>query len=192
METIYIVNNKTGQTINGESVTRPYKVYSALLFQEGEGAANQTSGDLIIGARYRIDTYNTGDDFSNVANVISGVVNTTGCEFIATGTTPTDYSNESLLYDTSAPIATVLENTIGNVIWSYDDIGSYFAELRGGNFDVTKTFINVTNGYYSNPYTIFGGVWEDDNTYLLVQSFDSSQTNTNIDGSAFIEIRVYN
>lgn len=33
--TKYIVNNVSGQTINGESVQRPYKVYTALLTQEG-------------------------------------------------------------------------------------------------------------------------------------------------------------
>ncbi|MBK6836817.1 MAG: hypothetical protein IPG89_22180 [Bacteroidetes bacterium] len=102
----------------------------------------QTSGALVIGKRYTILDFNTGDNFTNVANVISGVINTTGCVFDAIGTTPTTYSNGSTLavYETqsytyaelkaglgigakvykalltqtgtSAPVATVLVNTL--------------------------------------------------------------------------------
>jgi hypothetical protein len=57
----------------------------------------QTSGVLIVGKEYTILDFNTGDNFSNVANVISGTINTTGCVFTATGTTPTTYSNGSTL-----------------------------------------------------------------------------------------------
>ena len=48
-----------------------------------------TSGDLVIGETYEITNYQGSDNFSNVADVISGVINTNGCIFIATGTTPT-------------------------------------------------------------------------------------------------------
>lgn len=57
----------------------------------------QTSGALIIGKEYTILDFNMGDNFTNVAQVVSGVINTTGCVFIATGTTPTTYSNGSTL-----------------------------------------------------------------------------------------------
>lgn len=56
----------------------------------------QTSGQLRP-TRYTIVTYVAGDDFSNVATVVSGTINTTGCVFDAIGTTPTDYSNGSTL-----------------------------------------------------------------------------------------------
>lgn len=43
---------------------------------------------------------------------------------------------------TSAPVATVLENTLGGtVVWSYSGIGSYNATLAGA-FTENKTFIN--------------------------------------------------
>jgi hypothetical protein len=101
-----------------------------------------TSGALTIGVKYTILDFQTGDNFTNVAQVVSGVINTTGCVFIATGTTPTTYSNGSTLayYETQsatwadlksglaggkkvykalltqtgtdAPVATVLENTL--------------------------------------------------------------------------------
>ena len=43
---------------------------------------------------------------------------------------------------TSAPVATVLENTLGGtVVWSYSGIGDYNATLAGA-FTENKTFIN--------------------------------------------------
>lgn len=52
-----------------------------------------TSGLLTVGAIYTITTYETGDDFTNVG----ALSNANGVEFEATGTTPTDWSNGSLL-----------------------------------------------------------------------------------------------
>lgn len=51
-----------------------------------------TSGTLIVGQVYTIQTYVAGDDFANV-----GGDNTSGDLFIATGTTPTNWSNGSTL-----------------------------------------------------------------------------------------------
>lgn len=58
-----------------------------------------TAAPLIINNIYKINEYKTGDDFSNVANVIEGVINTDDCVFQATGTTPLVYSNDSKLED---------------------------------------------------------------------------------------------
>lgn len=57
-----------------------------------------TSGVLEIGKTYSLATFIAGDDFSNVANVIYGTINTVGCIFIATGTTPAVWTNESRIY----------------------------------------------------------------------------------------------
>jgi hypothetical protein len=90
METKYIVNNVSSQTITGDLTingnvvitgttnTRPYKVYTALLTQEGS----------------------------------------------------------------QAPVATVLENTIGNLEWSYRSDGYYELYNIDGPFTFDKTFIN--------------------------------------------------
>jgi len=53
----------------------------------------QTSGALTVGEAYVIREYQTGDDFTNVG----ADSNTTGHYFVATGTTPTDYTNGSTL-----------------------------------------------------------------------------------------------
>ena len=55
------------------------------------GADSQTSGELIVGQTYLIETLEIGDDFSNVGYVSEGV------EFIATGTTPTVYVNSTVV-----------------------------------------------------------------------------------------------
>jgi hypothetical protein len=41
---------------------------------------------------------------------------------------------------TDAPIATVLENTIGNIVWSYSDVGKYLGTLNGA-FPAGKTAV---------------------------------------------------
>lgn len=128
----------------------------------------QTSGVLIVGEKYTILDFNAGDDFANVATVVSGTINTTGCVFTATGTTPTTYTNGSTLAyyvsqkaslaqiggmpkiykalltqtGTDAPVATVLENTLGEVpTFSYLGSGAYQVTSPGGIFVQAKTVL---------------------------------------------------
>jgi uncharacterized delta-60 repeat protein len=80
--------------------------YAAKLTQTYDGSTI-TSGYLIVGESYEITNYVSGDDFSNVAEVTYGVINTTGCVFKAIGSIPTDYSNSSDLTPLGYPIAEV-------------------------------------------------------------------------------------
>lgn len=52
----------------------------------------QTSGSLVVGNKYTITTFVAGDNFTNV-----GGTDTTGSVFIATGPTPTTWTNGSTL-----------------------------------------------------------------------------------------------
>lgn len=52
-----------------------------------------TSGLLVVGVSYYITDFNTGDDFTNVG----ASSNATGVYFVATGTTPTTWTNLSSL-----------------------------------------------------------------------------------------------
>ncbi len=52
----------------------------------------QTSGTLVVGKEYTIDDWITDDDFTNV-----GGANVDGTTFVATGTTPTKWTNSSSL-----------------------------------------------------------------------------------------------
>ena len=60
----------------------------------------QTSGTLTVGKRYRINDWITDDDFTNV-----GGTNEDGNEFIATGTTPTTWTNSSAVVPIGATLA---------------------------------------------------------------------------------------
>ncbi len=57
----------------------------------------QTSGTLVVGKEYTIDNWITNDDFTNV-----GGTNVDGTIFVATGTTPTTWTNSSSLRRTGA------------------------------------------------------------------------------------------
>lgn len=192
--TKYIVNNLSGQTITNEPILRPYKVYTALLTQSGNGTSTQTTGPLIIGTRYIITTYVSDDDFTSVANVISGTINTDGCEFIAIGTTPDNYINGSTLTDTGAPVATVLENTIGDIQFIYGGTGTYVV-TSFSLFTLNKTNIFLgqvaDNSDTANPG--FSSIVLQDSSNILIRTYDSSRSISN-DGLIItpIEIRVYN
>lgn len=58
----------------------------------------QTSGSLVVGRRYIITTFIAGDSFTNVG----AASNETGVVFVATGTTPTTWTNLSVLDDADA------------------------------------------------------------------------------------------
>ena len=83
MATKYIVDNLSGQTINGDltingnlttNSLNNSGTYRALLTQTGSlnGNSSDFNNRLIIGETYEITDYQDYDDFSNVANVISG------------------------------------------------------------------------------------------------------------------------
>lgn len=71
-------------------------MYGIVAGAQGAAAA-ATSGTLTAGQTYRIATFETGDNFSNVG----AASNATGVEFVATGTTPTTWSNGSSLVQIS-------------------------------------------------------------------------------------------
>ena len=175
METKYIVNNLSGQTINGNITingnlsvtgvtTGSLSTYKALLTQLGSQTGTTLNGfgglndGFIIGETYTIATYVSGDSFSNIANVTSGVIDTTGCVFIATGETPTNWDNGSTLVSSGNLVVTVLENNLGfDIEWDYGifDEGIYFGvnSTTGplyNTFNRNTTF--VLNGGNPNPY----------------------------------------
>jgi len=130
--TKYIINSGT-QSISGSlEVQGTLKsnstgVYRALLTQTGQIVGNSLEDfnyGLIIGETYSITSYVTGDDFSNIADVVSGNINETGCVFTATGQIPIYYNNFSELTSGGGLIVDVLENTLGyDLIWQQNPFG---------------------------------------------------------------------
>ena len=148
MSTKYIVNNLSGQTINGNPIDPTYKVYTALLTQSGSDGAAQgiSASPLIVGATYYIeDNQGSGWDFTNVGAPNNDI----GTYFVATGTTPNSWGIDGLLgYTPGAPVATVLENTIGNIWFTYDSTGFYLINSNG-LFTNNKTWLQniiITGG----------------------------------------------
>jgi hypothetical protein len=99
--------------LGGAAQTLNTRVYRSVVYNRGLSAADvvelittgvnpadqwgtqtgQTSGTLVASKRYRITTYVSADSFTNVG----AASNTTGVEFVATGTTPTTWTNASTL-----------------------------------------------------------------------------------------------
>lgn len=138
MATKYIVDNLSGQTITGNltingnlfvtgTSTNTLSTYKALLTQTGPITSSNMEGfndAFIIGESYTIDIYVSGDNFSNIANVTSGVINETGCIFIATGSTPTNWDNGSTLISSGNLVVNVVENTLGyDIYWEKTPFG---------------------------------------------------------------------
>ena len=163
--TKYIVDNVANQTITGNVTingnlsvtgvtTGNLATYKALLTDLGSQTGttlNDFNDGLIIGETYTITDYVSGDSFSNVANVTSGVIDTTGCEFIATGETPTNWNNGSTLVSSGNLVVTVLENNLGyDIEWIQDFMGGYvgFNSTTGplyNTFNRNSTFIQSGN-----------------------------------------------
>ena len=132
---------------------RGYGLYTARLIQPNP--VFLASGLLEVGKKYKIVDWYENDDFSNVG----ASDNQPGIIFIATGTTPSSWSNNSKLIDLAASsiVADVLENSIGiNVYFEYYEIGRSIAILQGIAYD--KVYIpnpdfsemqETLQGYYT-------------------------------------------
>jgi hypothetical protein len=172
----------------------PYKVYTALVSQSGgDELLGVNTGDLTIGVTYEIiDNDGTGWDFTNVGAPNNNI----GTYFVATGTTPNSWgTNEggdfgTLQYNVGAPVVTVLENTIGNIWFNYEDVGSYGCQSND-LFTTDKTFILATPTADSSAVSITVSNQSTSVKYIAplnneLQPFNSGLINTPI------EIRVYN
>lgn len=66
-----------------------------------------TSGPLVVGAGYTILNFQAGDNFTNVG----AASNTNGIQFVATGTTPTNWTNGTTLGIQKTTLAFIFNNT---------------------------------------------------------------------------------
>ena len=91
---------------------------------------------------------------------------------------------------TNAPVATVLENTLGGeIIWSRNSVGIYTATLLGAFIDNKTTIQIIANT--GKGYTTTSSVNDVDSVFLgMVNTVNSLADD--ILGNTPIEIRVYN
>jgi hypothetical protein len=175
-----------------KNTTPKYKVFSALVTQSGgdnpQFNINTDNGNLVIGVTYEIANYAVGDDFTN----IGALSNTNGVSFIATGTTAASWSGSSELnYNTGAPIVKVLENTVGNIWFSYNSVGTYY--INSINlFEGTVPTVNTIFGIVEANTERYIGIEKISNSLIRLISLDSPSTsNDGLLTNTFIEFRIY-
>lgn len=91
---------------------------------------------------------------------------------------------------TNAPVATVLENTLGNIVWSYDGVGEYIA-TSNGLFTEDKTYLSITPN--QAVYYEFAKSGTNQDKLFLTQKLQT--TDAGADDLLIktpVEIRVYN
>ena len=177
-----------GWTVSQEQVqVVPYKVYTALLTQSGEEDIMQIiSGDIVVGVTYYISD-SGGGDWTNVG----APNNNTGTYFVATGTVPNSWGDSGALdVNLGAPVVTVLENTIGDIWFTYGNIGNY-------SINANALFTNNKTAIFFGPYIDseivirFGAEIQSESAITIGSAFSSGLAD-NIFINTPIEIRVYN
>lgn len=188
--TRYIVNNETGQTISGDltingnviitgtTSNSGVNTYKALLTQTAPitGTSLGVFDLLIVGETYTILSAQTGDDFSNIANVISGTVNETGCVFIASGDTPLAWGNGTELASSGNLVVDVLENSLGfDITWEINGTVYFgYNSLIGyqyNQFPYDTTFVVGQNRDFGNDVILLRtqlGSWDWDGDCVVV------------------------
>lgn len=169
----YIVNDLPNQTIAGNlridgdlkvtDGTYSFATYRALLTQTGLYSGPNLAafnGALIIGETYTITSYLGDDDFSNVAQypLVSGTMNSTGCQFVANGEIPLKWTNGSTIESVGNLIVRVLENNLG-----YDIEWTPF--MAPGIYVGTRSY----DGYYSPMPGLFND-WPRSTTSVAVSN----------------------
>jgi len=170
-----------------------YKVYTALVSQSGgDDPQSITGASLTIGVTYEIvDIGGSGWDFTNVGAPNNDI----GTKFVATGTTPNSWGIDGQLgFNSGAPVVNVLENTIGNVWFTYDGLGEYkmisnslFTENKTVSLNDQTRCLDSGNNFYNLKIT------PSLPTRIDITLLDNAPSP--VDGrltSKLIEIRVYN
>lgn len=89
---------------------------------------------------------------------------------------------------TDAPVATVLENTLGDIVWNYENVGQYRATLSDA-FTLNKTYFSITGDSAGDGWVLFTDTSNLPNYFDLVQYNSSGSTVDNM--KCQIEVRVY-
>ena len=166
-----------------------YKVFTALLSQSGGSDVLKRNADdpiLTIGVTYWITAIDGNPDFT----IVGAPNNEVGTYFIATGTTPNwGTGGAELKFNPGAPVATVLENTLGEVTFLYESPGQYKVVLEN-SFPLLKTYLYIQQIVPDEGFVIT--YYFDINSIQITTLNDVlSESNNKLYNTSF-EIRVYN
>lgn len=174
---------------DGTILLEKYKVFTAIVSQSGTSSTLSVFGDesIVAGVTYYIQENPDLNDLS----MYGAPNNSAGTLFVSNQSGPLPYTASlELTYDTGAPVAVVLENTIGNIFFTYDGVGNYSANSSSlFTTNKTVTFCTVSTDPGSPTWT---------SSRIGSQSIVSinkfNKDGDGIDGisNCSIEIRVYN
>jgi hypothetical protein len=173
-----------------------YKVFTALLTQSGGDDPNErVQGDsLELGVSYYISVNSENADLT----IFGAPNNNPGTYFICTtaGVLPS-IGTISLLSNLGAPVAIVQENTLGNIWFSFVDVGVYYVN-SDGLFTTEPIPVIMPSMMHPEDNTIFVGnrvTWQN-NAAITLETFNveagSIGRNKNNLQNNFFEIRIYN
>lgn len=186
------LTNVTAKTCATNAPT--YKVFTALLTQSGvDDPDTLSSGTLTKGVSYQFSgTGGTDVDFSNL-----GVTNPVNGEwFIATQTAaPINWDGWSVSYNIGAPVANVLENTLGNIYFEYGNVGYYVVNSLTNLFTTNKTTVNSETFYDTNleqVISMYPSQILTDTITIESRIITTGFGTDDVLNATFFEIRVYN
>jgi phospholipase/lecithinase/hemolysin len=102
----------------------------------------------------------------------------------------TKYVGNLFQTGTDAPVVTVLENTLGNIVWTRIGVGYYRGTLSGAFPDVYKTWFSKINSQTSARFNAYFTRVNTNIFNLNVYGADNATPTDNIYLASF-EIRVY-
>jgi hypothetical protein len=180
-------------TTTSTTAAPAYRVFTALLTQSGEDSPTLVIDlPLVPGITYEIiDNDGSTADFTNVGAPNNNV----GTFFVATGSTPNSWGDNllgQLQFNEGAPVVTVLENTIGNIWFTYQNVGQY-GILSNALFQTEKTTlsINLMGDDTSTGYVCLGNIEGISGLKIYTGILTGNEDNVLIVPTP-IEIRVYN
>jgi hypothetical protein len=183
-----------------EPTPAPYKVYTALVTQSGGddslGLFGDGDGDLTNAAQgttvlITVNPNNTDYSFIGAPN------SNEGTSFVLTQ----DISYTDLDVDTifdinlGAPTVTVLENTIGDIWFTYGDVGTYFIYSNDDSFyAVDKLYLSIIPLVNFDPGANIPACsfTQQDIHQLQITTADGGDFGDSRLSSTPIEIRIYN
>lgn len=187
----YVLPNVNGTiALTSDIPTPKYTVFTALLTQSGGDVPATTYGDEILNAGVTYQIISNPDAYD--LTPYGAPNNNVGTYFISNQTTPLAFTiSLELLSNTGAPVATVLENTIGNIWFTFLADGSYFINKQD-NFDPSKTTILIGPPTWDGGDYYFQSGTDGVGPIYLISKY--LPTGLNVNGAfqnTTIEIRIY-
>jgi hypothetical protein len=171
------------------ALIKPYKVYTALLTQSGgdEGYVIGQSDPIHLGFTYTINS--NPDSFDLIQ--YGAPNNNVGTSFVCNVESylPTGI-DVALAYNLGAPVVTVLENTIGNIWFTYNNVGYY--DLNSNGLFLDGKSYPEAEGVNLNTSCFTSWSKVDNNIFRLFCRDLGSIPSDDLLNNTPIEIRVYN